>query len=246
MVCYTPATPRLIPRRQRLADLTNSISISLAATFLVTLAVYMSTNILAEPTHAVYFGTVTMLAAWALLAPGKLGEGKKSDAMFRRATHGAIGLGVGFLAFGLQDYLMLSGDPLLFSDEARNEVWQIGRISVTNGTGYPTLAAFMLFFGGLFAARRWWWQADNFRRSRFRVSSTLLTLVVGAVVAGLLHFPGHLGATWALAISAVVQLSAGWTPQEERLLPQPAPGSPAPAEMAGVPASQERAPVASV
>ena len=40
----------------------------------------------------------------------------------------------------------------------------------------------------------------------------------------MLPFPNNLGATWALAISAVVQLSAGWTPQEERWL-APAPGT---------------------
>ncbi len=34
--------------------------------------------------------------------------------------------------------------------------------------------------------------------------------------------PEHLGATWALAISAIVQLSSGWTPVEDRLL-TPAP-----------------------
>ena len=75
----------------------------------------------------------------------------------------------------------------------------------------------VLFFAGLFAARRWWWLSDSFRRTRFRVSSSLLTLLVGAVVGGLLPgFPVAIGATWALAIAAVIQLSAGWTPHEDR------------------------------
>ena len=42
-------------------------------------------------------------------------------------------------------------------------------------------------------------------------------------------FPNNLGAIWALAISAVIQLSAGWTPQEERwLAPAPEPGGAVP------------------
>ena len=217
-VCLNPATPRFIPKRQRLTDLTNSLSISLAATFLVTLAVYLTTSLLPQVVHAVYFGTVTMLAAWAMIVLCKLREGRTGDVIMRRLTQGALGLGVGFVAAGLKDYLMLSTDPLIYAEEAFGETWVVGRILVASGTGYPTMAAFMLFFGILFAARRWWWQTDSFRRSRFRISSTLLTLLVGAVVAGVLDFPGALGATWALAISAVVQLSAGWTPPAERLL----------------------------
>ena len=59
------------------------------------------------------------------------------------------------------------------------------------------------------------------RKSRFRVSSALFTLLMGVIVASVLQqyaFPDSLGATWALAISAVVQLSAGWTPPEDRRL----------------------------
>lgn len=220
LACYSPATPRVIPTGQRFSDLTNSLSISLAATFLVTLAVYMTTSLLQEPTHAVFFGTVTMLASWALLIPGKLREGRSGDVFMRRVVQGGLGLLVGFLAAGLQDYLMMSNDQLVYSSDAVGESWMVGRIHIADGSGYPTMAAFMVFFGALFAARRWWWQSDSFRRSRFRISSTLLTLLVGAVVAGVLSFPGPLGATWALAISAVVQLSAGWTPPEERIIPQ--------------------------
>jgi len=245
VVCLSPATPRVIPKRQRLTDLTNSLSISLAATFLVTLAVYLTTSLLPQAVHAVYFGTVTMLGAWALMVPCKLREGRTRDVTMRRLTQGALGLGIGFVAAGLQEYLMLSTDPLMYAEDAVGETWLMGRILVSNGTGFPTMAAFMLFFGILFAARRWWWQTDSFRRSRFRVSSTLVTLLVGAVVAGLLHFPGVLGATWALAISAVVQLSAGWTPPEERLLKHETPDSFAAEALAEAMPSREQMPVAS-
>lgn len=81
-----------------------------------------------------------------------------------------------------------------------------------------------MFFGLLFMVRRWWWQADSFRKARFRISSALVTLFLGVVLSAILPFSEQLGAIWALAISAVVQLSAGWTPQEDRLL-TPAPGA---------------------
>ena len=246
-ISYTPATARTIPKRQRLSDLTNSLSISLAATFLVTLAVFLTTNLLQLPVHAVYFGAITMLAAWAVMIPSKLGEGRPSDSLLRRMTHGAIGLGVGLLAFNLQNYLLLLQDPLFYSSDAKGEYWRLGRIPLADGSGFPTGPAFMMFFGVLFAVRRWWWQSDSFRRSRFRVSSTLMTLLVGAVLSGILQFPAALGATWALAISAVVQLSAGWTPQEERILiPKRQENTDAVSQAAEVNSVNKHAPVASV
>ncbi len=244
-VCLNPATPRVISKRHRFSDLTNSLSISLTATFLVTLGVYMTTSLLPQVVHAVYFGSVTMMGAWALMILCKIREGHTGDVMIRRLTQGMLGLGIGFLAAGLQYYLMLSGDPLFEAPKSIGASWVIGRVHIADGTGYPTMAAFMSFFGVLFAARRWWWQTDSFRTSRFRISSTLFTLLVGAVVAGILHFPGTLGATWALAISAVVQLSAGWTPPEERLPQQEIPSTNVSEAMAANMQSGEQVPAAS-
>jgi hypothetical protein len=214
----TPETIRIIPRDQRLVDTTTSLCMSLAAAGLVTVAIYLSTNLLAEPQHAVYFGLITMLAAWALIFPAKMWEGRIGDGVSRRLLQGSLGLGVGFIAGVLSRYLMMDHDSLFGAEKAGGQVQVIGRITLTDGTGFPTIASYMLFFAALFMIRRWWWQADSFRKSRFRVSTALVTLIIGAVLTAVLPaFPDTLGATWALAISAVVQLSAGWTPHEDRL-----------------------------
>ena len=216
---FTPATTRTISKRQRATDLSTSVSVSLAASALVTVAVFLTTGLLQNAAQAVYFGTITMLAAWALIIPSKLWEGRSGDSFTRRLLLGGMGLGVGFVAAVLPHYLLISHQPLFHGD--RSAEYSLGRISVADGSGFPTIACFMIFFAGLFAIRRWWWQIDSFRKSRFRVSSALLTLLVGVIVAGVLQqyaFPDSLGATWALAISAVVQLSAGWTPAEDRRL----------------------------
>ena len=167
-----------------------------------------------------------MLAAWGLIVPAKLWEGRRGENLTRRTTLGIIGLGVGYIAAALPEYLMIDGDRLL--QGVGTQVVSVGRITVSDGSGFPTSACFMIFFSALFVCRRWWWQADSFRKSRFRVSSALLTLIVGVVITGMLQefsFPDALGATWALAISAVVQLSAGWTPAEDRRL-EPTPAKP--------------------
>lgn len=229
---YTPATLRTLSGRQRVTDISTSVSVSLAAAVLVTLAVYLTTNLLRDIPQAVYFASITMLASWALIVPSKLWEGRSGDSFTRRLCLGTAGLGVGFIAAVLPRYLLI-GSEQLFEGAQRSAPYMVGRVAISDGSGFPTMACFMLFFAALFAVRRWWWQIDSFRASRFRVSSALFTLLVGVVLTGILQqfsFPDSLGATWALAISAVVQLSAGWTPAEDRRLKpatEPRPARPA-------------------
>ncbi|MEZ6132863.1 MAG: serine/threonine-protein kinase [Planctomycetaceae bacterium] len=226
---YTPATLRTMSIRQRTTDISTSISVSLAATAVVTLAVFLTTDLLQNAAQAVYFGTVTMLASCSLIVPSKLWEGRSGDSFTRRLCLGGLGLGVGFVAAVLPKYLLIQSEALFRGASTGREVL-VGRVILADGSGIPTVACFMVFFAALFAIRRWWWQVDSFRRSRFRVSSALFTLLMGVIVASLLQqysFPDSLGATWALAISAVVQLSSGWTPAEDRTL-RPAATGPLP------------------
>ena len=222
---YSPATMRQIPASQRMVDITTSLSISLAAVVLVTAAVHLATPLLPGVIEVAFFGVVTLLSAVGLIIPAKFWEGKSGDAFIRRLVQGTIGMGVGATAFALQQFLMF-GDIRLLHAEGTGifNGGRLGRINIMDAQGLPTMAGYMLFFSLLFVARRWWWQADSFRSARFRISSTLVSLFLGFVLTAVLPFPNNLGATWALAISAVVQLSAGWTPQEERWL-APAPGT---------------------
>ena len=240
VVVYTPATVRQIPAGQRVTDVTTSLTISLAAAALVTIAVHMATDLLPNAAEVAFFGTVTLLAAWTLILPAKLWEGRTGDAIVRRLVLAGLGLGVGAVAAVLQQFLMLNNSQLLHVDgDGIFNHGTIGRMQMLNG-GLPTMAGFMMFFGLLFLIRRWWWQADSFRKARFRISSSLVTLFLGVVLSAVLPFSEQLGAIWALAISAVVQLSSGWTPQEDRLLKQ-APG----ASQAGPVLAQVRHPVVS-
>jgi len=240
-VVYTPATMRQIPAGQRVTDVTTSLTISLAAAALVTTAVHFATDLLPNAADVAFFGTVTLLAAWALIVPAKLWEGRTGDAIVRRLILAGLGLGVGAVAAVLQQFLMLNDSQLLHVDgDGIFNHGTIGRMQMLNG-GLPTMAGFMMFFGLLFLIRRWWWQADSFRKARFRISSSLVTLFLGVVLSAILPFSEQLGAIWALAISAVVQLSSGWTPQEDRLLTQ-APG----ASQAGPVLAQVRHPVVAV
>ena len=219
---YTPATARQIPRTQRMTDLTTSMSLALFAVTLVTLAVHLATPLLPDAVDVAFFGTVTLLASWGLMIPAKFWEGRTGDPVLRRLVQGTVGMGVGAAAAFLQNFLLMTEARVLHGDVDTGQVVQFGQFTVRDAAGLPTMAGFMVFFGLLFLTRRWWWQIDSFRKSRFRISSALVTLMLGAALTFVVQFPENLGATWALAISAVVQLSAGWTPQEERFL-APAP-----------------------
>ena len=238
---YTPATVRQIPAGQRATDVTTSLTISLAAAALVTTAVYLATDLLPNAADVAFFGTVTILAAWALIVPAKMWEGRTGDSFIRRLILATLGLGVGAVAGVLQQFLMLTDSQLLHTDgDGIFNHATIGRIQMLDG-GMPTMAGFMMFFGLLFLIRRWWWQVDSFRKGRFRISSALVTLFLGVVLSAILPFSEQLGAIWALAISAVVQLSSGWTPQEDRLL-TPSPG----ASQSGPTVAQVRHPVVAI
>ncbi len=222
---YSPATARQIPKGQRAVDITTSLSVSLAAVALVTAAIHLATEILPNAADVAFFASTILLASWALIIPAKLWEGRTGDPVIRRIVQGSLGLAVGGVAAIVQQFLMLSDTALLHaSNDGVFSDRPLGRLQIVTGSGSPTIAGFMAFFGLLFLVRRWWWQADSFRKSRFRISSALVTLILGLVIGAILPFPETLGATLALAISAVVQLSASWTPADERIL-TPAPGT---------------------
>jgi hypothetical protein len=84
--------------------------------------------------------------------------------------------------------------------------------------GGPTLAGFIVFPAVLLFVRRWWWQADSFRGQRFRIFTSLTSMLVSVLISRVIGFPTTFAATFALAVSVVVQLSSGWTPRGQRFL----------------------------
>ncbi|MCA9049921.1 MAG: protein kinase, partial [Planctomycetaceae bacterium] len=131
----TPAAIRRISFRQRTSDMTTSASVSLPATVLVTTAVFLTTDLLKTPIHAVYFGTVALLAAWTLIVPSKFWEGRPGDGFTRRLCLGSLGLGVGFIAAVLAQYLLISQDSLFVGGKPSQPVL-VGRVAMSDGSGF--------------------------------------------------------------------------------------------------------------
>ena len=216
----TPDTVRTFTFSQRLLNATTSMSLALLTAVFVTAAVFLGTEILRTPVEAVYFGTATLLAAWPLLLISKLWEGRRGESLLRRFGLGVCGLGVGALCGVVAEFLLLINSPVpsgifLVDSEGLLGNREAAGLRVLQG-GYPTIMGFSLFFCLLFMLRRWWLQADNFRAARFRIGTSILTLIVGGMVALIVPFPTALGSTLALAVSVVLQVSSVWTPPELR------------------------------
>ena len=218
-VSFTPETPRSIPMRQRLAELSSSMAMAVLCTAVITAGMTMFMGTIADPVNTGFpgepasvglFGLTTLAASWALLALTKLWEGRRIENSSKRLLLLLLGAAVGAVADQV-DSSLLAELP-----ESAGVFASIGNQPLLDPFDQPTSVAWMVFFGCLFALRRWWWHTDSFRPHRFRLLSSLMTLTLGYLLTLLFQFSSLWGTTLALAISCVVQLSAVWTVPEHR------------------------------
>lgn len=200
---------RPIPLRQRAMEFSTSATLATFTTVLITFGLLLTNGFL-NPVTATLFSTLTLLGSWTILGTAKMLEGGDHGWSNKRVLFLAAGALVGVAAWFVSSNLFVT-----FPTDARRGL-EIGNVLLTDAARQPTLAAFALFFAGLFGLRRWGWHADAFRDSRFRLRSVLLTTAIGWVWAFVIGFPMLWGVTWAAALSSVVQLSATWVPYEDR------------------------------
>ncbi len=229
-------TIRSINFRDRLAAAAQSMTLAVGFTLPILGVIAFLLPEMQDPGRLGLFGLTTVIASWLVLLPAKLWEGTATEPTIRRLVLLCAGIVVGILAYGLDQALMVDipritqairpdeamfssiGNQTLDQQSPNYELW----IKDTNQNvalwlkHQPTLAGFVVFFALLFGVRRWWWQADSFRPKRFRVGSLLLTGILGFAITCLCLFPHGWAALWAVAISAVVQLSATWAPPHLR------------------------------
>ncbi len=206
----SPATVRQVTKRQKLTQLTGSMTVAAICTLVITTLLAV-TDVFRNESQVGLFAVVTLAAAWAVMCISKLTEGTGTFGLARRVLLGMTGLVVGGFAGVLNDFLV-ADVPLGDYGGA----YQAGPFA--NNFGGPTVPLFMLFFAVLFVARRWWWHTDTFRPGRFRISTSLVTVAIACLACLFTNFDFFWGMTWALAVSAVVQLSSAWIPADQRHL----------------------------
>jgi hypothetical protein len=155
----------------------------------------------------------SVAGTWLLLTIGKFWEGSDGDHMRRRFVLLVGGLLLGLLTFCSGRILLVELHDLdrWTTHTLSHAAW--GR-KLYGADGSPLLAAYMVYFGGLFAILRWWRQADPLRKTRFSVFATALCVLWAWFMHFLFEFPQPWGFVLAATISVAVQLSAPWVRPE--------------------------------
>jgi hypothetical protein len=159
--------------------------------------------------------TVSSVAgSWILLTLGKFWEGSDGDHFRRRFVMLISGLAVGAATFGTNQLLMVDvQDQDRLTDHVVSEA-QMASLYATDGS--PLLAAYLIYFAGLFVILRWWAQADPLRRTRLSLWATGVCVLWAWIVHIFCPFPQPWGLMLAAAISVAVQMSAPWVNPKQR------------------------------
>ncbi|MBB73073.1 MAG: serine/threonine protein kinase [Planctomycetaceae bacterium] len=161
-----------------------------------------------------WLATVSMAGSWVVLMSCKFWEGDAGEPLSRRFVLLGVGLLWGFAGYFGGDFLSVTLDPTvgdqLSSDPMLRNVYPT---SLFEENGGPSLASYLVYFGGLLSIIRWWKQADPLRATRFSLFTT------GGTAVGALFLPLPLpwGLMIAVTTSAAVQLSAPWISGPQRL-----------------------------
>jgi len=148
-----------------------------------------------------------------VLVPSKLWEGTEGEPMLRRFILMVLGLGLGVLAFGTADLLMINwtDDPTF----PRPEGYRLPP-SFYGADGRPLLLAYLAVFATLFVAIRWWRQSDPLRATRLSLWSMFVCIAMAGLVAAVWHFPQPWLVMLACSISVSVQLASSWLHPRQR------------------------------
>lgn len=229
--CYprrlTPKTSRSISLRSRLYDLSISMIKSVICTLVIVTGILFFTDGSISngfwsgsdltPFALLTFGS--LIATWSVLLMAKITEGKSFDNSTRRLMWLGAGAVVGAMIYLLHvDILMTTKNAASELNAGLDPIFNtVGPYSLILTDRQPSLVGYVIFFSMLFCFRRWWWHADSFRPKKFRVTSVLLTVFTAYVITAIWAFPVTAALCWAAIISSVVQLSAAWIPDEERV-----------------------------
>ncbi len=209
-----PNTVRDISWHRRATELSGSMAAAGLATAIVTAVLAAVTQFFPTSGLLTHFAAGTLLGTWGLLILGKLREGLPRERYIDRLLLAGVGLLVGVVLFQLDAWLLVELPTDAWSQ--KQSLLAMTSLTLASNPQHVLMESYVAFFATLFGLRRWWWHTDSFRPHRFRVLSVVLTTLVGAIAARVWGFPMLWGTVWAASLSCVTQLSAVWTPQDER------------------------------
>lgn len=152
-----------------------------------------------------WMALVVLVGAQGILLLGKLWERDEGEGLPRRLVLAGIGALVGWWAYSLTDFFLLSTMPAQ-SDWLQGDLPQA--LYHENGTVRASgmMAHFALLFGGI----RWWKTVDPLRRTRLSLWAVAVTCVAAWGVHQLLPIPQPIGLLVAGGLAIATQMSAPW------------------------------------
>jgi hypothetical protein len=152
-----------------------------------------------------WMAVVVLLSSLGILGMGKLWERDEGEGLPRRLVLAGLGAGVGFAAYGLNEFLMIPIDQGLGRGVDATTLPQ-----AFYQDGVPVASAMMAHFALLFAALRWWKPVDPLRRTRLSLWSVAVAVVAEWAVHQVLPIPQPAGMMVAGGIAIAIQMSAPW------------------------------------
>jgi serine/threonine protein kinase len=187
--------------RQRLTEVTGAML--LAPVVVMTmglLATLMGGGGISGPTFT-WLTFVGTLGTWTVLIPAKIWEGRSGEPILRRFTLMVLGLGLGVLAFGLQEWFLIDPQRMVFGRPMRMPTGDLSG-------GLTQMAAYAVYFGFLLLVPAWWNQADAARPGRINIFSTAWVTAWAFILSQFWPFPQPLGVMIAATISIAVQMAS--------------------------------------
>ena len=214
-----PETKRTISARSRASQLSGALTIASLVTAALTAGIAWAGFFGPgdRKDDIIFFGASTLLASWLMLSANKFVEGRGISTGARRLLQTGVAIATGAGVWMVNEYLMF-GSPTFNWPSAR-EPGIFTSIGPWDFTAYqePSVWGYIVFFAALMLSGMWWHASDSYRKKRFSVWRTGLMALIGFAASVLFPMPTAWGIVWAVVIFSVVQLSAPWTPPEERV-----------------------------
>ena len=209
----------LLGPRPAIADTAASLAVGsvgaalLSLGFLFTGEFFRATTLTLTPELLTLFVTTALAATWLILMAESLRQHSTWLARNPRKTFLMVGVLIGLLAYGLDQYLLVDfSRPANYSPAFH----RIGVQGLMDDGTNPTLLGYLVFFGGMLFWHRWWADASPERSRQLSVGRLCTTGIAAWLLTVVFAFPQWPGIFWMLAISASVQLASPWSPRVRR------------------------------
>ena len=213
----------VLPLRQRLPELANSLAMASliasllslgiygAAGFSISLGLFRPVPIMPSLEHAALFASTSVIGTWLLLIGHAGTLGKDWTRRQRWIVRLATGALIGSFAYVMDDFLMVNIAPASYT--VRSVFSSLGTHPLVVQGSDPTWIGYAWFFAGWLAMRPWSCEMDPMRRERFKTWNVIAAVATAYMMSWMFKFPQAYAMLWAGTISTTVQLASNWTPR---------------------------------